>query len=101
VKRALACVPILLIVFSADASLGQSSSAATTATVSIGGRVTAEDGGTALAGVRVDLTGGPEGRPESRVTTTSRDGRYVFAELPPGTYAIKTSRTGFVPVAYG
>jgi protocatechuate 3,4-dioxygenase beta subunit len=25
----------------------------------------------------------------------------VFAELPPGTYAIKTSRTGFVPVAYG
>ncbi|HVQ13387.1 MAG TPA: carboxypeptidase-like regulatory domain-containing protein [Vicinamibacterales bacterium] len=100
VTRALACVSVLLTMLSAGTSFAQSPTA-TEATVSLGGRVTADKGGTGMAGVRVELTGGPEARSESRATTTGSDGRYVFAELPPGTYAIRASRVGHVAMAHG
>jgi uncharacterized repeat protein (TIGR01451 family) len=45
---------------------------------------------TGIAGVTIELTGtDAAGNAVTRTTTTSTDGRYSFAQLPPGTYTVR------------
>jgi hypothetical protein len=64
----------------------------------IRGRITAADTGRPLRRARVTLTG-DDGRPRS--TTTTSDGFYAFAEIPPGRYRLSASHTGHLTLAYG
>jgi hypothetical protein len=38
--------------------------------------------------------------PEPRVAISGPDGRYVLGELPPGSYTVSVTRTGFAPQTY-
>ena len=49
--------------------------------------------GRALVGVQVKITN--EGTGEVRTTSTQGDGAYLFPLLPPGTYRLETSKSGF------
>lgn len=68
-------------------------------TASLGGRITSADAGKPLARARVVLTAPTLSAP--RVVITGPDGRYEFAKLPAGIYAIDVSRSGYVPQQYG
>ena len=64
------------------------------------GRVTAADTGRPLRRARITLSGAELGR-EGRSTSTSLDGRYEMADLPPGRYTVRIARSGYVPLQYG
>jgi hypothetical protein len=75
---------------------GASSNAATAAisgTFSVAEADGTEDG---VADVAVTLIGPPPNG-EVRTTVTDSDGRYEFAQLGPGTYALEASKDGFQP----
>jgi hypothetical protein len=57
--------------------------------VSLAGRVARSDG-SPMPGATVSITG-----PASRSTSTGYDGRYAFASLPPGTYTVSASMSGY------
>ena len=38
--------------------------------------------------------------PEPRVTISGADGKYTLSELPPGSYTLSVTRTGFTPQVY-
>src|SRR5260370_7188068 len=58
----------------------------------VAGTVT-DPSGSAIAGASVSLT---DSATRSVRTTTSNDtGRYVFVDVPPGTYNLSVSKTGF------
>jgi hypothetical protein len=75
--------------------------ATTDATARLGGHVTTADGGLSIAGARVEITGGPVGRSESRATATGDDGAYEVGGLPPGIYFIHASRAGRLARSHG
>lgn len=77
---------MLLIVGSVAPALGQSDRG------TIRGTVT-DPGGAVVINARVVLTGTETG--ETRETTTSEEGIYVFPELRPGVYQISVEATGF------
>ncbi|MBC8647233.1 MAG: carboxypeptidase regulatory-like domain-containing protein, partial [Thermoanaerobaculia bacterium] len=66
-----------------------------TTTGDIRGRVI-DDSGTALPGVSVTATSNETGL--SRADTSQADGGFVLRLLPPGTYRVSTSLSGFQPV---
>ena len=41
-----------------------------------------------------------EGVPEPRVTISGADGKYALGQLPPGSYVVSVSRTGYAPQVY-
>ena len=57
--------------------------------VTIAGRVTAGDG-TPVQDATIGVSG-----PLTASTTTGRDGRYVFSDLPDGTYTVTADKSGF------
>ncbi len=61
-------------------------------TGSVTGRVTDQERGLALRGVRVRVSAGPL---TGRTTTTDASGDYSVADLPVGTYALNFSRSGY------
>jgi hypothetical protein len=63
----------------------------------IAGKVVAADTGRPVKRARVIVTGG--GRP--RAATTDDQGRFRVTALPPGTYSITATKTGFVDGAFG
>jgi protocatechuate 3,4-dioxygenase beta subunit len=67
-------------------------------TARIRGRVVAAQAGTPLR--RAQITLGVPASP-ARSTITDSDGRFEFAQLPAGRYAIVASKTGFVTLQYG
>ncbi len=69
-----------------------------TGTARIRGRVVAAETGTPLRRAQITL-----GIPAShaRATLTDSDGRFEFAQLPAGRYAIVAVKTGFVTLQYG
>ena len=74
-------------------------SAAPQLATSITGRVLEEFGGSVapLGEIQVTLTGVPYdgGDPIERAVTTDSNGRYTFAQSPPGTYGLTASAPGF------
>src|SRR5688572_9612477 len=56
---------------------------------SIGGVVTDEATGDPLEAAQVVLVG------QNRIETTSREGRYAFRNVPPGSYQIRVLRLGY------
>lgn len=72
-----------------------------TGTGSISGRVTAADTGAPIRRARVTLNG----TPPARATSTDHEGRFVFTNLPAGTYGIFVNagnhRAGYQAMAYG
>jgi hypothetical protein len=64
--------------------------AVSTGTVS--GQVT-DPSGAAVVGAAISLTDSSQG--VSRTTTANDDGRYVLVNVPPGTYVLSVSKTGF------
>jgi len=86
----------LAAIFVAALSVGSSALGQSRGTGLLAGRLTGEDGG-ALPGaaIRIEsptLIGGP------RDALAGRDGRFRFAELPPGTYAVTASLAGYKTV---
>jgi hypothetical protein len=77
----------LLFAVTPSAVLGQAANAG-----SVAGLVTDSSGGV-VGGATVTLT--DKGTNTPRVTTSNEVGRYVFANVPPGTYQIVASREGF------
>jgi carboxypeptidase family protein len=63
----------------------------------ISGKVVAADTGRPVKRARVIVAGG--GRP--RAATTDEQGRFHVTALPPGTYSITATKTGFVDGAFG
>ncbi|HEX7338032.1 MAG TPA: SusC/RagA family TonB-linked outer membrane protein [Gemmatimonadales bacterium] len=57
----------------------------------IGGQVVDEAGGTPLEAARVILTG------TSQIETTTREGRFLFREVSPGTHQVRVLRVGYKP----
>ena len=72
-------------------------SATTTATAVIGGRVVS-DAGQPIKRARVVVSGAGRG---GHSALTDDQGRYVVADLPAGTYSISASKAGFVNGLYG
>lgn len=70
---------------------------APTGTAVIAGRVLASDTSRPIRRARVVVAGG--GRPHS--TSTDEQGRYRITGLPPGTYRVTASKTGFVDGSFG
>jgi protocatechuate 3,4-dioxygenase beta subunit len=66
-------------------------------TAVIAGKVTAADSGRPVKRARVSAAGG--GR--TRTATTDENGRFSIPKLPPGTYAVTATKTGFVDGAFG
>src|SRR5690242_7386411 len=65
-------------------------------TAIIRGRVVAADGGAPLARAQVGLSG------DRRILQfTDADGHYEFGKLPPGRYAVRAGRAGYVPADRG
>lgn len=62
------------------------------------GVVVRDGSGEPISKARVELRGGPV---ESAATTTERDGRFYFPNLPPGAYEIFVQRDGFAPAQLG
>ncbi|HEX3645882.1 MAG TPA: carboxypeptidase-like regulatory domain-containing protein [Vicinamibacterales bacterium] len=73
---------------------------AQTGTASIRGRIVAAENGKPLRRARITISGPELGR-EGRSASTSLDGRYEIAELPPGRYTIRVTRSGYLPLQYG
>ena len=69
-----------------------------TGTARIRGRIVAAQTGTPLRRAQVTL-GVPAS--QARSTLTDSDGRFEFAQLPAGRYAVVASKTGFVTLQYG
>jgi protocatechuate 3,4-dioxygenase beta subunit len=67
-------------------------------TARIRGRIVAAQAGTPLRRAQVTL-GAPAS--QARSTITDSDGRFEFAQLPAGRYAVIASKTGFVTLQYG
>jgi hypothetical protein len=80
-----AAVALMLLLVCAGAAWGQ-------ATTSLRGTVTDPSGG-AVSGATVTLTNAES--KISRSATTTEDGAYQFTFLPPGTYSLKITATGF------
>ncbi len=57
--------------------------------VSIAGQVTSGDG-VPIEGAAVSLSG-----PANRTSTSGRDGRYAFSDLPDGTYIVAVTKSGY------
>ena len=55
--------------------------------------------GSVVAGVMVQLVNSGNGRSES--TPSDENGRFSFVLLPPGSYEVKASKVGFVPLSSG
>ncbi|HEY3380957.1 MAG TPA: carboxypeptidase-like regulatory domain-containing protein [Vicinamibacterales bacterium] len=70
-----------------------------TGTASITGRITAVDSGRPLVRARVQLSSTDV--PGLVAAVTDQEGRYTFANLPPGTYTLVASKPGFVSLAHG
>ena len=49
---------------------------------------------------RVRVMAAAEILPEPRVTLSGQDGKYTLSELPPGSYTISVTRTGYAPQTY-
>ena len=64
-------------------------------TARIRGRVLAADTGTPVRRASVEITG--LGVRYGDSTMTDGEGRYEFRELPPGSYSLSASKTGFLP----
>ena len=71
--------------------------AAPAGTAVIAGKVTAADSGRPVKRARVIAGGG--GR--TRTATTDEQGRFTIPNLPPGTYVVTATKTGFVDGAFG
>jgi hypothetical protein len=84
-RRLLGCAALLLLCVSL-------SFAQTATTGALTGIVT-DPSGAVIAGAKVNLTATATGA--QRTTTTDASGSYKFALLPPGTYSVKFSSTGF------
>lgn len=65
----------------------------------IRGRVVAADTGAPLRGARV-VAFIADGQPP-RETVTDADGRYEFAQLPPGAFLLSASQDGYLGISYG
>ena len=61
--------------------------------------LTFDPSGSVLAGVMVQLFDSANGRSES--TPSDENGRFSFVLLPPGSYEVKASKLGFVPLSSG
>src|SRR5688572_4423443 len=61
----------------------------------IRGRVVAADTGQPLGRAEVSISA-----PNQRRMLTDADGRYEFADLPAGTYALMASKTGYVSLQH-
>lgn len=70
-----------------------------TRTGKIAGRVVSAESGSPLRRAQININS-REAEFTRRVTTGS-DGRYEFAELPPGRYSLSVSREGYVTLEYG
>jgi hypothetical protein len=71
-------------------------------THALGGTVTARVDGVVLPGANISITNRERPtwqREGTRQTTTDKEGKWVFAEVPDGTYAIKVSPPYSVPLA--
>jgi len=87
----LRCYPAILMVVVVLLSFGAAAHAQTI-TGSISGAVMDSSGGM-IPGAAVTLTSEKTG--QSRVSTTNSEGRFNFAALQPGNYAVKIERAGF------
>jgi hypothetical protein len=71
------------------------------------GTVVEHEGGGPLAGASVSLAAGPRGTPGIGTRVTDDDGRFLFQEVPPGTYTLviellgRLTRTDTLPVDAG
>jgi protocatechuate 3,4-dioxygenase beta subunit len=72
---------------------------AQSATGSISGTVKNGADDTPLPRARVTAVSAD--RPEPRVAIAGADGKYAIGDLPPGSYTISATRTGYAPYAYG
>ena len=88
--RPLALVLVLICAARADAQ---------TASAAVSGTITSADDATPLARARVILQSAALGAP--RVLITGADGRYEFDRLPPGSYGLVVTRSGYVSHQYG
>lgn len=61
--------------------------------------LTFDPSGTVVAGVMVQIVNSANGRSES--TPSDENGRFSFVLLPPGSYEVKASKLGFVPLSSG
>jgi carboxypeptidase family protein/TonB-dependent receptor-like protein len=68
---------------------------AQSATATLSGAVV-DEAGAVVAGAKIELTN--PGTALKRVATTSGEGYFTFALLPPGTYTLQALREGFAPV---
>lgn len=100
--RSVPLVVVLALVFSSSArsqvrvpprDVGRT---ATTGTATVGGRVLTQ-AGTPLRRAQVMISGGSL----RRQTTTDVEGRYQFAELPAGRFALNATKAGYVGLQYG
>ncbi|HJZ77914.1 MAG TPA: carboxypeptidase-like regulatory domain-containing protein [Vicinamibacterales bacterium] len=66
----------------------------------IRGRIFAADTGRPLRRARIAALA-PELAGESRTVSTDSDGRYELTGLPAGRYAIRVTRSGYLPLRYG
>jgi hypothetical protein len=73
--------------------------AAVVGTGRVRGRVLAADTGRPLRRAVVRLSS-PSSR-DARIATTDEYGRYEFADLPPATYTVSATRTGYLQMQYG
>lgn len=64
----------------------------------IGGIVKSASDDTPIGRTRVSATS--DVLPEPRVTLSEPDGKYALTDLPPGTYTVSATRTGYAPQTY-
>ena len=70
-----------------------------TGTGRLRGRVVASDTGTPLR--RAQVRAASSAARTTRLTTTNAEGRYEFAGLPAGRYAIHVTKAGYVGLEFG
>ena len=70
-------------------------------TARLRGRVVAAQTGAPLRRAQVSLGSPASPTPTPRTAITDSDGRFEFAQLPPGRYSVIVNKTGYVALQYG